>query len=317
MLSLVSEEGFECQNCGHILERTEDVKGVEGVERTGHEKNSKLMAQLDNMLKLLKQIDSVEIPPNDFETAWDHKVEIIRDQNTHPVRAAIPLPPRQQEIIRGTARTDATNIEVQLTSNAEKTAAEQAEEIERKAAIEAANALPVWHTQSTVNSTTGPQIKTESGVSIKAEDADNEQKPKVNDDDDNLAQFYAEFEREKELLAQQEASSAEEGSDEEDDEEFEEVGNSGPSGPATPGTGAAPTSAPTPSTVAGIKREHDTASSAPASSEVGTPSNPADDEPAMKKVKLESGVAEPGVKIEPDVKNEEESDEDEEEFEDV
>ncbi|KAJ5232996.1 hypothetical protein N7468_005952 [Penicillium chermesinum] len=323
--SLVSEEGFECQNCGHILERTEDVKGVEGTDRTGHEKNSKLMAQLDSMLKLLKQIDSVEIPPNDFETAWDHKVEVIRDQNTHPVRAAIPLPPKQQEISRGTAKTDAANIEIQLTSNAEKTAAEQAAEVERKAAIEAANALPVWHTQSTVNSSTGPRIKTESGVSIKAEDADGEQKPKVNEEDDHLARIYAEFEAEERARAEQEASSAEEGSEEEEEDEFEDVGISGPSGPATPATGAGPTSAPTPSsTVAGIKREHDTASSAPASSEVGTPSTPAEDGPAAKKVKIEPGLAdpaikaEPGVKLEePEVKNEEESDEDDEEFEDV
>lgn len=316
VLSLVSEEGFECQNCGHILERTEDVKGVEGVDRTGHEKNSKLMAQLDNMLKLLKQIDSVEIPPNDFETAWDHKVEVIRDQNTHPIRAAIPLPPKQQEIVRGNAKTDAANIEVQLTSNAEKTAAEQAAETERKAAIEAANALPVWHTKSTVDNTAGPQAKSDTGVAIKAED-EGEQKPKVNDDDDDLARIYAEFQREEELRAQEEASSAEEGSDD-DEDEFEDVGVSGPSGPATPATGAGITSAPTPSSaVAGIKREHDTASSAPGSSDVGTPSTPADDGPAAKKVKVEPGASESTVKAEPDIKNEEESDEDEEEFEDV
>lgn len=136
VLSLVGEEGFECQNCGAILERTEDVKGAEGIDRTGHEKNSKLMAQLDKMLKLLKQIDSVEVPPNDFETAWDHKIDVVRNQQINPTRQAVAVPSKQQQTVRGIARTDAAALEVSLTSSAEKSAAEQAEEAARKAALE-------------------------------------------------------------------------------------------------------------------------------------------------------------------------------------
>ncbi|KAJ6103173.1 Transcription factor TFIIE alpha subunit [Penicillium sp. IBT 16267x] len=319
VLSLVSDEGFECQNCGAILERTEDVKGVEGIDRTGHEKNSKLMAQLDNMLKLLKQIDSVEIPPNDFDTAWDHKVEIARNQNTHPVRAAIAVAPRQQDVTRANVKTDAAALEISLTSTEEKTAAEQAEEAARKAAVEKQNQLPVWHTESTVSRETigDAHVKNEAGVPVKAEMGDEDQKPSLDALDDKVAAYYAEMAREKALQAEEDASSGEEDSD--DFDEFEDVGLSGQSGPATPATAAGPNSLPTPSSaVAGIKRELDTASSA-APSSVGTPSTPADDEPTAKKIKVTTEPAikqDPVVKTEPGVK-EEESDEDEDEFEDV
>lgn len=331
VLSLVSEEGFECQNCGAILERTEDIKGAEGIDRTGHEKNSKLMAQLDKMLKLLKQIDSVEIPPNDFDTAWDHKVDIARNQHTHPVRPAIPVPAKQQDTTRGTLKTDSAALEISLTSSAEKSAAEQAEEAARKAAVEKQNALPVWHTHSTVNSVAAAaaQAKIDAGLPVKPELVDEDQKPSMDALDDKVAAYYAEMEREKALQAQEDASSAEEDSDE-FDEEFEDVGVSSASGPGTPATGGGPTSVPTPSSgLAGVKRENDAASTV-APSSTGTPTTPADEGPAAKKVKVESDVnfestiksetdvkIEPDVKVEPDLKEEEESDEDEEEFEDV
>jgi transcription initiation factor TFIIE subunit alpha len=304
VLSLYSDEGFECQNCGAILERTEDIKGSEGIDRTGHEKNSKLMAQLDKMLKLLKQIDSVEIPPNDFDTAWDHKVDVIRNQYTNPTRAAIVVPSKKQEAVRGNLKTDTAALEISLTSTEEKTAAEQKEEAARKAALEKQNALPVWHTHSTVTTTAGNigAVKSESDPKIKPELKEEDQKPNLADLDDKVAAYYAEMEREKALQAQADASSAEDDSD--DFDEFEDVGGVSASDTASPAVGGlsgGPTSAPN-----GIKREFDTesGSSAPQTA-TGTPSTPADEEPAAKRVKAE-----------PDIKKEE-SDEDDEEFEDV
>lgn len=199
VLSLVGEEGFECQNCGAVLERTEDVKGADGIDRTGHEKNSKLMAQLDGMLKLLKQIDSVEVPPNDFDSAWDHKVDVLRNQHIHPTRTAIAVPSKQQETVRGNAKTDTTALEISLTSTEEKSAAEHAEESARKAAVEQQNALPVWHTHSTVSTGAGnvSSVKTEQDVDIKPEIKDEEErKPNADALDDKVAAYYAEMARE-------------------------------------------------------------------------------------------------------------------------
>ncbi|KAL4820081.1 TFIIE alpha subunit-domain-containing protein [Aspergillus spinulosporus] len=310
VLSLYSEEGFECQNCGAILERTEDVKGSEGIDRTGHEKNSKLMAQLDGMLKLLKQIDSVEIPPNDFDTAWDHKIDVVRNQHTNPTRAAVVVPSKKQEAVRGNLKTDASALEISLTSSEEKSAAEQKEEAARKAALEKQNALPVWHTHSTVSTTAGnvSAIKTEPDVKIKSEllKEEEDQKPNLVDLDDKVAAYYAEMEREKALQAQEDASSAEEDSDEFD--EFEDVGvSASASDTASPAVGGVNGSGPT-SAPSGMKRELDTDSgtSAPQTA-TGTPSTPADEGPSAKKIKTE---------LENEVKKEE-SDEDDEEFEDV
>lgn len=310
VLSHVGPEGFECQRCGNLLSRTDEIEGGTGADRTGHEKNSKLMAQLDPILKLLKQIDSVEVPPNDFDTAWDHKVDIVRNQYTNPSKPGVVV--ARQAAVRGVSKTDAATVEVSLTSSAEKSAEEQAREEARKAALEKQNALPIWHTQSTV-STDIRQIKTESnGVDIKSEvgikaEIKEEQKPDVESLDDSVAAYYAEMAREKEREAKEDRS--EEDSDEEDDE-FEDVGIT-PSGISTPANGAAiPAVKPLPSLNGSFKREldSDSGSSAPQTS-TATPAALAtsDEGPLAKKVKLE-----------PDVKKEEEdSDEEEDEFEDV
>ncbi|KMU75594.1 transcription initiation factor IIE subunit alpha [Coccidioides immitis RMSCC 3703] len=271
----------------------------------GHEKNSKLMAQLDPMLKLLKQIDSVEVPPNDFDTAWDHKVDVIRNQYTNPSRPGVVV--SKQSAVRGVSKTDASTLEVSLTSTAEKSAEEQAREAARKAALEKQNALPIWHTQSTVSTDVRlPQVKTEpNGVSIKPEvdikpEVKEEQKPDIDSLDDSVAAYYAEMAREKEREAQEDVS--EEESDEEEDE-FEDVEIT-PSAVGTPANQADATKAP--SVNGSLKREleSDSGSSAPQTN-APTPITPGDEGPAAKKIKLE-----------PEVKKEE-SDEEEDEFEDV
>ncbi|GAM35655.1 hypothetical protein TCE0_017r04151 [Talaromyces pinophilus] len=309
VLSLYSDEGFECQSCGAILERTEDVKGTEGLDRTGHEKNSKLMAQLEAFTTLLKQIDATEIPINDFETAWDHKVEVIRNQQTHPSKPAIAAAAKQPAAVRGNQRVDAAAIEVSVQSSAEKTAAEQEADAARKAAFEKQNALPVWHTHSTVSTTAGNvgQMKAETDAEVKAEikDEGDEAKPSM-DALDDIAAYYAEIAKAK----AEEATSPDEddSDDDEDEDDFEDISVVGT--PAATTLGQGPTSAPAlgRSPMAGIKREleSESGSSAPQTA-TGTPGTPPDEGPLSKRIKTEEDA----------VKKEEESDEDEEEFEDV
>ncbi|KUL89937.1 hypothetical protein ZTR_02876 [Talaromyces verruculosus] len=309
VLSLYSDEGFECQSCGAILERTEDVKGTEGLDRTGHEKNSKLMAQLEAFTTLLKQIDATEIPINDFETAWDHKVEVIRNQQTHPSKPAIAAAAKQPAAVRGNQRVDAAAIEVSVQSSAEKTAAEQEADAARKAAFEKQNALPVWHTHSTVSTMAGnvSQMKAETDAEVKAEIKDEGDEAKPNMDAlDDIAAYYAEIAKAK----AEEATSPDEdeSDDDEDEDDFEDISVVGT--PAATTLGQGPTSAPAlgRSPMAGIKREleSESGSSAPQTA-TGTPGTPADEGPLSKRIKTEEDA----------VKKEEESDEDEEEFEDV
>lgn len=306
VLSLYSDEGFECQHCGALLERTEDVKGSEGIDRTGHEKNSKLMAQLDRMLKLLKQIDSVDIPQYDFETAWDHKIDVVRNQHTHQTRPSLAAPSTKQAAVRGNTRTDASAIEISLTSSAEKSAAEQAAEAARKAALEKQNALPIWHTHSTISTAPGnvTRLKAEAIVDIKTDNFKDEEEQKSNLDAlGDIASYYAEIARKKELEADEEASSAEE-DDDDDENEFEDVGVSETGTPAVVSSSSLAAASPH---ITGIKRELESQSSSSVSqTAAATPATPPDDSPAVKKIKVYH-----------DAKKEEESDEDDEVFENV
>src|SRR5699024_5121580 len=136
----------------------------------------------------------------------------------HPTRAAVAVPSAKQEAVRGNAKTDTGALEISLTSSEEKSAAEQAEESARKAAVEKQNALPVWHTHSTVSTTAGNvnYVKPEADVEVKPEIKEKEQKPAIDALDDKVAAYYAEMAREKELEAQRDASSAED----DDSDEF-------------------------------------------------------------------------------------------------
>lgn len=353
VLSLYNEEGFECQQCGAILERTEDVKGTEGIDRTGHEKNSKLMAQLDHFLKLLKQIDATEIPPNDFETAWDHKIDVVRNPETHPTRPTVAAPPARPgqavsaaaapttgaagarptpSTVRGTTKTDANAIEISLTSNEEKSAAEQAAESARKAARERQNALPIWHTQSTVSTTAQPisssnqptlepkveEAEEQKPVLGREEDEDSKERTKADLDAlDDIAAYYAEIARSKAEEASEEEEDDDEDEDEEEEDEFEDVGGIGDAPPAAAAAAATTTTiTTTTTTTAGIKRELDDAEAEAKAEAAPSP------QPAAKKVKTEdpdpgeTTTATPKAKV----KAEEQdvvSDEDDEEFEDV
>ncbi|KAI5284152.1 hypothetical protein KEM55_001190, partial [Ascosphaera atra] len=188
------------------------------------------MSQLDPILRLLKQIDSVDVPANDFDTAWEHKIDVPRDKDRHPQRHAIDLTKRKGTV-RGSSQTDAAVVEVSLTSNAEKSAAEMAEVAKRKAELEKQNALPAWHTESSVPVTTassGAQTPALAGdVDIKSEvkseiKEEEEQKPMLDQSlDDKVAAYYAALAKEEEDRRDKEEE--EEGSSD-DEDEFEDVG---------------------------------------------------------------------------------------------
>ena len=285
----------------------DEINGGAGADRSGHEKNSKLMAQLDKMLKLLKQIDSVEVPANDFDSAWDRKVDVERNQYTNPTRVGVAVPSIRQVAVRGISKTDAATIEISLTSSAEKSAADQAEEAARKATLERQNALPVWHTQSTVTTEAGnvqPILNGASidgsGVDVKPALKEEDQKSDMDALDEKVAAYYAEMARERE---REDVSSPEDASSDEEEDEFEDVGVT-----ISSTTSAVFDTTNVPNGSNGmLKREleSESGSSVPHTN-VATPNIPSDEGPATKKVKFEPGV-----------KKEEESDEDEEEFEDV
>ena len=226
---------FVCHRCDGILERDD----VSAADMAGHERQSKLMNQLERLLKLMPQIDSQAIPNNDFETAFSHAVPVQRNEFINPVRKMEPLEPSRgpPTAVKGITQVSVAPLEISLTTSSEKTAAEQAAEAKRKAEIAAQNALPVWHTNSTVTGESTALGNRErerraNGSTLGLLKDEEDQKKGGNVLNDELAAYYAQMEKEKEKEAREDRE-ADESSGEDEDDEFEDVGI-GASGIATP-----------------------------------------------------------------------------------
>ncbi|KAL8952868.1 MAG: hypothetical protein Q9222_001226 [Ikaeria aurantiellina] len=221
-------EGFVCHRCGGILEREEHAAS----DATGSEKQIKLAAQLSRVLKLLQEIDNTTIPKNDFEMALSLQIRVQRDREVNPVRETIPVDAVQglPAAVRGINQPVVQDLTVDLTSSAEKTAAEKASDETRKALIAAQNALPVWHTQSTVPSgplavaVSEPLLTSSMSTAPKAEAVGQEAKGAVTipDESDELAAYYTRMAREKEQ-EEREHESKSSSDDDDSEDEFEDV----------------------------------------------------------------------------------------------
>ena len=223
VLDNVGPEGFLCHRCGAPLERDDEAAGDSG----GHEKQSRLMGQLEKVLISLRQIDAEDIPKNDFESALAVSKPAKRDETVNPIKSSAPSggargPP---VTVKGIAQA-AAPLEINLTTNSEKTAEEQAAEAKRKAAITAQNILPDWISTSTVTGQT-----TAAGVAERDRMANNTllDTAKVEDDEkkeslvlnNELDAYYAQIEAEKQEQAREDRDDS---SDDEEDDEFEDVG---------------------------------------------------------------------------------------------
>jgi len=102
----------------------------------------------------------VNVRSNDFETAIANSVPVPRDKNH---LYSIPVPGKGTTSTRNSGAP--ASIEVSFTSTSEKTAAELALEQAMKQAQAEKNALPVWHTKSTVD----PGATTTAGAKEAAE----------------------------------------------------------------------------------------------------------------------------------------------------
>ncbi|KAL8723307.1 MAG: hypothetical protein Q9225_000359 [Loekoesia sp. 1 TL-2023] len=249
VLDSVGPTGFLCHRCGGPLEREEPTAG----DNTGSEKQVKLAAQLERVLKLLQEIDNATIPKNDFETALSLQIPVQRNKDVNPIRNTVPLETSrapQTTVVKGINQPIVQDLTVDLTSSTEKTAAEKASEEDRKAAIAAQNALPVWHTHSTVTAggsaaatdTTIADLKRDPALAAAAADSTKIQAAAAFEDDnktttitapldetDELAAYYARMAQEKEKEEREDREDEEESSgvedeEEEDDDEFEDVG---------------------------------------------------------------------------------------------
>lgn len=228
VLDSVGPLGFICHKCGNILEERDDRNA--GIS-TGHEKQSKLATQLSKLLKLLQQIDSEDIPKNDFEAAFAVAVPVQRDELINPIRVTEPLqssrgPPTA---VKGNTDNATVPLEISVTTNSERSKAEQAAAAKRKSDLAAQNILPVWHTNSTVTGETNAlglkqqeqereRLLNDHPAEILKIDEDEKKNSTVLNDE--LAAYYAQIQQEN----AKEADESSDGGDDDEEDDFEDVG---------------------------------------------------------------------------------------------
>ena len=317
--------GFECHRCGGLLERAEADAG----DSTGHAKQSRLMSQLDGLLKMLQQVDSQDIPNNDFDTALSLAVPVRRDANINPQQPGVPLnaPKAPPAAVKGMmSQLVAAQLDVSVTTGSESTTAEQAAEAQRKANIAAQNILPVWHTTSTITGETTVVGKKDgeqqaNGGALQKEEEDEK---KISTEDEQLEAYYAEIEREREKEAREREAASEE-EEEEDEDDFEDVLEASQDGTPSSSISGTPKGSQIPPPNGNVKQNgSESGSSAPAT-KTSTPAGSGrateegDGPPVPKKVKFETEKNGPSpVEAEVGEQVDKDSDEDEEaDFEDA
>ena len=308
VLDKVGPMGFECHRCGGLLEREVVNEG----DVTGHEKQTKLMSQLDGFINLLQKIDFLDVPSNEFEKAMSLRVVVERDRGNN-ITVPVQDLDRKKGAVMGTAPAP-TQFSVSVIANTETTAAERAEEERKKAVIAEQNTMPIWHTTSTVNGASTVKLPVNgdaqdtTSFSVNDEEEDKKNDIKL---DDELTFYYAQLAQEKAREAQEDQEAEEASGDDED--EFEDALGVG-----------------TPQESAGVSFEASTSndrvgeSAASGSQTLPNGASQLEDDaeiPASKKVKFEgsadshvngaSGAGTPADKIS------DEDDEDDVEFEDV
>ena len=148
-ISMLSEDKTEfiCDVCQGVL--IEDDSSQQATLK--QERLEKLMKQLDPIIKFLKIIDETQIRDNDFESAL---LQAIPAQSaatasyTLSNRVSSKSRSNAQAMQNAAARSQAT-LHVSITANDENYEREQMEKENRRQKLEQ-NALPSWHSNSTV-----------------------------------------------------------------------------------------------------------------------------------------------------------------------
>jgi len=300
VLDKMGSDGFECHRCGNVLIRIERSSEADG----NHEKIKRLNIQLKRLQEMIEDVDQQKIPENRFEEAEVNKKDVPRDRHGQVGPQFVVLKKDQGVKKTATHQTDASALNIHLTSGAEQEAEEEARKGQIKAELAKQNQLPSWITNSLTSQYHGASTSEDpavaNGVTVQKDEIEEEKKPDLVMQDE-LDAYLAEMRREKEEAAMKAAEEDAESEDEEDD--FEDVISTAAITPI-PGTGTPSSSQQ--AIVNGLKRELETDSGV--SSDTNTPAGtPFGRE--SKRTKLENGDHKPAVLAE--------DTDDEEDFEDA
>ncbi|KAI1391307.1 uncharacterized protein F4822DRAFT_181095 [Hypoxylon trugodes] len=208
--------GFLCHRCNSLLDF--DPERAAG----GHELSTKLNSQLKFIIDVLPKLDTITIPEFDFEAAYAVSLRVERERGNWvaPSVAAESIKPTA---VKGLANTGPQSIAISITDTDGPTEAEKEAERLRKEEVAQMNALPSWHTTSTVSGISysgGPNP----AVAAKA-DEDDVKKPEESGTDASHEKAMEELFRNLQKSQEEEARRKGEEDDDEDDED--EDGESG------------------------------------------------------------------------------------------
>lgn len=226
-ISLLNDDKsqFICDNCGYVL--VEDDSNEQASIK--QESLEKLMIQIDPIIAFLKKIDDSVIEDNNFESAL---VKSIPAQSSTSGNYSLSnrFKSKHANYNAANLKSQAT-LHVSITATDENEDKEQQEREEKRQKLQQ-NALPSWHSASTVGDTPQnsvkeetpevPEIKMDPEVKPELESPEpssgtatpqNQSELKDKEAQDTLAAYYAE-------LAEREA---EEDEDDDDEDDFEDI----------------------------------------------------------------------------------------------
>ncbi|KAI1462482.1 hypothetical protein F4805DRAFT_136454 [Annulohypoxylon moriforme] len=207
--------GFMCHKCGSILEF--DPERQAG----GHELSTRLNNQLKFILDVLPKLDQVTIPEFDFDTARAASLPVVRPKGNEAAES-VALPDAKPTSVKGMANTGPQKIEVDITDMDGPTEAEKEAARTQKEKLALQNALPSWHTTSTVSGISYSG-SSNSATAVKTDEV-NTKKPDATTDDvaheQEMNELYKSLQRSQEEAARRAA----EEEDDEDDEDAESGG---------------------------------------------------------------------------------------------
>lgn len=238
-ISLLSDDklNFVCDNCNGIL--VEDDSSQQASIRQA--RLEKLMYQIDPIIGYLKKIDDTHIDDNDFESALTIAIPArTASSASYTLTSRISGKSRSNlsSSLQNAASKSQATLNVSITANDENYEREQMEKESIRQKLEQ-NALPSWHSGSTVGkSTLGkidnedaeedskikmedsqvvPDVKPESPVALNSPPlATSPASDKDKEAQDVLAAYYAD-------LAEREAEEDEEEEDDDDFDDFDDV----------------------------------------------------------------------------------------------
>ena len=147
--ALLSPDGmsFQCLDCGSALQEETNS----GVDENGEEKAkyARLIQQVDPIVRAMKAVDNIHVPENTFNIALANAIPPFDDAETsadYPNLAPTLSFPAANDIQTTTTAGQAFKVDFSEIEEGR-----SADEIAKRTAQQAQNALPVWHTQSTVS----------------------------------------------------------------------------------------------------------------------------------------------------------------------